>query len=71
MHQSGTPQVRCCCTRDAVVREQAVKVAVDALPVAAVAEVEPQRVATRFFPTQRVFPPPGMALHVLQCVWLC
>lgn|GEM_PF-1486663 len=71
VHQSDTPQVRCCCTRDAVVREQAVKVAVDILPVAQVAEAEPLPVATRCFPAQRVFPPPGLALHVLQCVWLC
>lgn len=71
VHQSGTPQVRCCCTRDAVVREPAAKVVIDALPVAQVAEAEPLPVATRHFATQRVFPPPGLALHVLQCVWLC
>lgn len=70
-HQSRTPQVRCCCTRDAVVREKAVDAPADALPVALVAEAAPLPAATSFFPAQRVPSPASPPLHVLQCVWRC
>lgn len=70
-HQSRTPQVRCCCTRDAVVREKAVDAPADALSVALVTEAAPLAAAPCVSQPQHVFPSLGPPLHVLQCVWRC
>lgn len=70
-HHSETPQVRCCCTRDAVVRERSPSVDDNALPAAIAVEPGLEHFPTPFVQAAPPFWSPALAIHVLQCVWRC